>query len=119
LRGLHKQALEERRFALAEDGFEMAEGLRMLAKKKMAMLAEDEAALARVSLKDIVLPWAIAQDKGLGALGENKTVVEHRVIKASLEDAKQAIEEAQAAMRKGAIDVVVKDVTETAEQGDE
>jgi len=100
LKARHKQPLEERRLSLSEDGFEMAESLRLLAKKKIEHLSNDDEALAKTSLKDLVIPWAVAQDKGFAALGEaTKVVVEHRK-GPSIEDAMAAIAEARA-KRKG------------------
>lgn len=99
LKARHKQPLEERRLALSEDGFEMAESLRLLAKKKIEALSNDEEALSKTSLKDLVIPWAVAQDKGFAALGEaTKVVVEHRK-GPSIEDAVAAIAEARAKLK--------------------
>ncbi len=105
LRARHEVAIDVRRRQMAADGFELAEGLRLLAKKKMKMLAEDDEALAKVSLKDLILSNAIAQDKGLAALGENKTIIEHRSGKPTLADAQAAIEEARRSLQKEAVPV--------------
>ena len=101
----HEVAIEVRKKQLAADGFEMAEGIRLLLKQKMAMLADNPDALAKVNVKDLALSYGIAVDKGMLALGENKMVIEHKAGKPSLEDAMKAIEDARAALQKEAIDV--------------
>ena len=101
----HETAIEVRKKQLAADGFEMAEGIRLLMKQKMAMLADNPDALAKVNVKDLALSYGIAVDKGMLALGENKMVIEHKAGKPSLEDAMKAIEEARAALQKEAIEV--------------
>lgn len=101
----HEVAIDVRKKQLAIDGFEMAEGLRLLMKQKLAMLADNPDALAKVGVKDLALSYGIAIDKGMQALGENKMVIEHKASKPSLEDAKKAIEEARAALQKEAISV--------------
>jgi hypothetical protein len=62
-----------------------------------------------VNLRDLVLPYAIAQDKAFAALGENKVIVEHRR-GASLEDAMREIEAVRAKIRQSAIEVDVTPV---------
>jgi hypothetical protein len=109
LRARNDKPLEERRKQLAVDGFEMAEGLRLLAKQKMQSLADNPEELAKVNLRDLVLPYAIAQDKAFAALGENKVIVEHRR-GASLEDAMREIEAVRAKIRQSAIEVDVTPV---------
>lgn len=106
LRARNDRPLEERRKQLAADGFEMAEGLRLLAKQKMQHLADNPDELSKVNLRDLVLPYAIAQDKAFAALGENKVIVEHRK-GASLEDAMNAIEAVRAKLRQSAIEIDV------------
>jgi hypothetical protein len=101
----HETAIEVRRKQLAADGFEMAEGLRLLAKQKLEMLANNPDALAKVNIRDLVLSYGIAVDKGMQALGENKVVVEHKAGKPSLEDAMKAIADARAALQKEAISI--------------
>ena len=101
----HEVAIEVRKKQLAADGFEMAEGIRLLMKQKMAMLADNPDALAKVNVKDLALSYGIAVDKGMLALGENKMVIEHKAGKPSLEDAMKAIEDARAALQKEAINV--------------
>ena len=101
----HEVAIEVRKKQLAADGFEMAEGIRLLLKQKMAMLADNPDALAKVNVKDLALSYGIAVDKGMLALGENKMVIEHKAGKPSLEDAMKAIEDARAALQKEAINV--------------
>jgi hypothetical protein len=101
----HEVAIEVRKKQLAADGFEMAEGIRLLMKQKMAMLADNPDALAKVNVKDLALSYGIAVDKGMLALGENKMVIEHKAGKPSLEDAMKAIEEARAALQKEAITI--------------
>jgi hypothetical protein len=101
----HEVAIDVRKKQLAADGFEMAEGIRLLMKQKMAMLADNPDALAKVNVKDLALSYGIAVDKGMLALGENKMVIEHKAGKPSLEDAMKAIEEARAALQKEAIPV--------------
>lgn len=105
IRSRHEVAIETRKKQLASDGFEMAEGLRLLIKQKMEMLASNPDALAKANIRDFVLSYGIAVDKGMQALGENKVVVEHKSTKPSLEDAMKAIEEARAALQKEAIPI--------------
>lgn len=105
LKTRHADTIDKRRKQLAYDGFEMAEGLRQLAFKKMKMLSEDDNQLMKVPLKDLVLPYAIAQDKGFQALGENTIKVEHTTKKLSIEDARKLIEEAKKDALSDAIDV--------------
>lgn len=107
----HKMALDERRLMMAEDALEIAEGLRLLQKQKMKMLAEDPEQLARTSIKDLTIPWAVANDKFLAAMGENKVTVEHRSGAPSLEDAMKAIQEAREKLKAGTLDVVAVNVT--------
>jgi len=113
LRARHKVVLEERRAMLAEDALEIVEGLRLLQKQKMQMLAEDPEQLARTNIKDLTLPWAIANDKFLSAMGENKVTVEHKSAAPSLEDAMKAIEEAKAKLKATSLEVVAKPVEQT------
>lgn len=105
----HQGALEERRASLAQDGFQMAEQLRMLVQKKAEMLADNEDELRKVNIKDLVLSNAISQDKAFTALGENKVVIEHRKEKMSIQDAKKMILDAQIEVKEAdeAIDVEV------------
>ena len=110
LKTRHKAALDERRAMLAEDALDIAEGLRLLQKEKMRMLAEDPEQLARTNIRDLTLPWGIAQDKFLSAMGENKVVVEHKAGAPSLEDAMKAIEEARAKLKASSVEVVAKPV---------
>ena len=112
LRARHPDTLDKRRKQLAQDGFEMAEGLRQLAKKKMQMLAEDEDQLMKVNLKDLVLPYAIAQDKGFAALEGNTVRVEHTSKKLSIEDARKLIEEARNQIQQGELNVTANEVTD-------
>ena len=111
LRARNEAAIEQRRRELAQDGFEMAEGLRLLIKQKMDSLANNEDALAKVNLRDLALSYGIAVDKGMQALGEAKTVVEHRTGKVSLEDAMKMVQEARdkvaAKIKANAIDAEV------------
>jgi len=97
--------VDERKAALAEDALDIAEGLRLLQKEKMQMLADDPEQLARTNIRDLAIPWGIANDKYLAAVGEQRVVVEHKSGKPSLEDAMKAIEEARAALKLRAIDV--------------
>ena len=110
LKARHKMVLDERRAMLAEDALEIAEGLRLLQKEKMRMLAEDPEQLARTNIRDLAIPWGIANDKFLAALGENKVVVEHKGAAPSLEDAMKAIEEARAKLKASSVEVVAKPV---------
>ncbi len=105
LKARNEVAMDIRRQQLAADGFEMAEKLRLLVGKKADMLANDDAALRRVNIRDLVLPYGIAMDKALQSLGEAKVVVEHRSGKPSLEDAVAAINAAKASLVKDAIPV--------------
>lgn len=99
-------ALDERRTMLADDALELVEGLRLLQKEKMRMLAEDPDQLAKTSIKDLSIPWGIANDKWFAAMGENKVIVEHRK-GVSLEDAMAAIAAARAKLKEQAIEVNV------------
>jgi hypothetical protein len=105
--------LEERRQVLAQDALEVAEGLRLLQKEKMRMLAEDPEQLARTNIRDLAIPWGISIDKYLAVMGENKVVVEHKGAAPSLEDAMKAIEEARAKLKASSVEVVAKPVEET------
>jgi uncharacterized protein YerC len=105
LKARHPMALEQRRSQLATDAWEMAEKLRHLVGKKVEMLIDDEDAMKKVNIRDLVLPYGIAMDKGLQVLGEQKIVIEHRKGRPSLEDAQKAIAEARAELARGAIDV--------------
>lgn len=105
LRARHEVAVEVRRKQLAGDGFEMAEGLRLLAKQKMEQLSNDPVALAKVNLRDLAISYGVAVDKGMLALDGNRTIVEHVSRKPSLADAQAAINEARAALQKEAIPV--------------
>lgn len=106
LKARHKMALDERRTMLADDALELVEGLRLLQKEKMRMLAEDPDQLAKTSIKDLAIPWGIANDKWFAAMGENKVIVEHRK-GVSLEDAMAAIAAAKAKLKEQAIEVNV------------
>jgi hypothetical protein len=110
LRARNEATIEVRKKQLATDGLEMAEGLRLLVKQKMERLAANPDALDKTNLRDLVLPYGIAVDKAMQAMGQPTAVVEHKSGKPSLEDAVAAIEEARAQLRKNAIDVVAKDV---------
>lgn len=110
LKARHEVALEERRKILAQDALEIAEGFRLLQKEKMRMLAEDPEQLARTNIRDLAIPWGIANDKFLAAIGENKVVVEHKGAAPSLEDAMRAIEEARAKLKASSVEVLAKPV---------
>lgn len=100
LKGRHKQAFEARRQQLADDSFELQEGIRLVAKRKLELLAQDDNLLMKTNLKDLLLSYGIAQDKALQAAGENKQVIEVRQNKLSLSDAIAAIEDAKAKLKK-------------------
>lgn len=105
LKARHATALEVRRQQMATDGWEIAEGLRFLMKKKMAMLADDDAALSKTSLKDLAVAKAVEQDKAFAALGEKQvSVIEHRT-GPSIADFQKAIAEARQNMVKEAVPV--------------
>ena len=108
LKARHEVALAVRRQLLAQDALDIAEGLRLLQKEKMRMLAEDRDQLSRTNIKDLAIPWGIANDKFLSAMGENKVVVEHKSAAPSLEDAMKAIEEARAKLKASSVDIVAK-----------
>ena len=110
IRARHKMAIEQRKMELAQDGFEMAEGLRLLVKMKMEQLANNPEALAKTNLRDLVLPYGIAVDKGMQALGQPTAVVEHKSHKPSLEEAMKAVEEARARLRGESVEIVAKPV---------
>lgn len=111
LKARHSMVVEERRKLLAQDALDVAEGLRLLQKEKMRMLAEDPEQLARTNIRDLTLPWAIANDKYLSAIGENKVTIEHKSAAPSLEDAMKAIEEARNKLKASSMEVITKDVT--------
>lgn len=108
LRSRHEEVIEVRRRQLAADGFEMAEGARLLVKKRMEMLADDEDQLKKTNIKDITLAYAVLQDKGLQALGEARTIVEHRAGRPSIEDALAAIKEARKSVQEGSVEIETK-----------
>jgi len=112
LKARHKMALDQRRAMLADDALDIAEGLRLLQKEKMRMLAEDPDQLARTNIKDLAIPWGIANDKFLSAMGENKVVVEHKSSAPSLEDAVKAIEEARAKLKAASVETIVSPIKE-------
>ena len=105
LRSRHKVAVEIRREQLAADGFEMAEGLRLLAQQKMSDLAADPKELKKVNLRDLAISYGVAVDKGMLALDGNRVTVEHVSKKPSLADAMEAIKEARQALQKEAIPI--------------
>jgi len=105
LKARHAQPLEERKAMLAMDGFDMAERLRLVVLRKLDMMADDDDQIRKASLKDLVLPWGIAQDKGMLAAEGNKVQVEHTKGKVGLEDAVKAIEEAKRLLETDVIDV--------------
>lgn len=117
LRGRHAMAIEKRRQQLALDGFELAEGVRMLAKEKIVKLADNPKQLANTSLRDLAVSYGIFHDKGLLAAEGNRTIVEHKPKLLTLEDAAAAIDEARKFFQKEAIPVEAKvipvGVTET------
>lgn len=110
LKARHPMALDVRRKQLAADALEIAEGIRLLQKEKIAQLANDPGALAKTNLRDLTLPWGIAQDKFFGALGEAQTVVEHRTNGMSIEDAQRMIEAARAKVKAASVEVDVTPV---------
>jgi len=105
LRTRHEAAIEVRRKQLANDGFEIAEGLRLLTKEKMNQMAADPKQMQKANLRDLVISWGIAQDKGLVAAEGNRSIVEHVSRRPSLADAAAAIEEARKALQKEAIQI--------------
>lgn len=105
LRARHATAIEVRRQQLAADGFELAEGVRMLAKEKMVKLAENPKELAKTSLRDLAVSYGVFHDKGLMAAEGNRTIIEHVSKRPTLEDAQKAIEEARAVLQKEAIPI--------------
>lgn len=105
LKARNGAVLAIRREEMALDGFETAEKLRMLVSDKAEMLSDDEDALKKTSIKDLVLARAIEQDKAFAAIGENTVVVEHRKVGPSLADAQEFIESMKAQVRAEAIDV--------------
>ena len=110
LKARHPMALDARRKALAADALEIAEGIRLLQKEKIAQLANDPEALAKTNLRDLTLPWGISMDKFFGALGEAQTVVEHRTGGLSIEDAQKVIEAARAKVKAASVEVNVTPV---------
>ncbi len=118
IRARHEMAIEHRKKELAQDGFEMAEGLRLLVKMKMEQLANNPEALAKTNLRDLVLPYGIAVDKGMQALGQPTSVVEHKTTKPSLEDAMKMVEEAKARARAKIKSEAIDIATEPAEKAE-
>lgn len=110
LKARHSMVLEDRRKQLAQDALDIAEGLRLLQKEKMRMLAEDPDQLAKTNIRDLAIPWGIANDKFMAAMGENKVTIEHKTLAPSLEDAMKAIEEARAKMKAASIETMVSEV---------
>lgn len=110
LKARHPMALDVRRKQLAADALEIAEGIRLLQKEKIAQLANDPEALAKTNLRDLTLPWGISMDKFFGALGEAQTVVEHRTNGMSIEDAQKMIEAARARVKAASVEVDVTPV---------
>tara|TARA_R110000787_G_scaffold71094_1_gene158218 strand:+ start:43 stop:570 length:528 start_codon:yes stop_codon:yes gene_type:complete len=107
----HAGALEKRRQQLANDGFLQVEKLRYVADKKLSMLAEDDDALKKVNIKDLIISQAVAQDKSFAAIGEGpKAIVEHRGKEPSIADAMKVIADARAALQKEAVPVDVVEV---------
>lgn len=111
VRKRHKVTIEEHRERFASDGVELAESLRLVAKAKLQQLADDPEQLAKTNIRDLILPYAIAQDKVFSALGENTVVVEHRSKGVSLEDAQKAIAEARAKIKAESIEINVTEKT--------
>jgi hypothetical protein len=101
IRTRHEDLIRRRREVIAEDALELAEGTRMLAMDKMAMMSDDPEMLAATPLRDLALSYGIFTDKHILATdGGNKMIVEHQGAKAvSLADAVKAIEEAKALLR--------------------
>lgn len=116
LKSRHITLIEERRQSLAQDALDIAEGLRLLQKEKMRMLAEDPEQLARTNIKDLGITWGIANDKYLTVMGENKVTIEHKSAAPSLEDAMKAIEEARAKLKAGSVEILTKPVSNEADQ---
>jgi hypothetical protein len=101
IRTTHADLIRRRREVIAEDALELAEGTRMLAMDKMAMMSDDPDMLAATPLRDLALSYGIFTDKHILATdGGNKMIVEHQGAKAvSLADAVKAIEEAKALLK--------------------
>jgi hypothetical protein len=101
IRTTHADLIRRRREVIAEDALELAEGTRMLAMDKMAMMSDDPEMLAATPLRDLALSYGIFTDKHILATdGGNKMIVEHQGAKAvSLADAVKAIEEAKALLK--------------------
>ena len=111
LKHRHAGALDKRRQQLANDGFLQTEKIRYIADKKLNMLAEDDDALRKVSIKDLILAGAISQDKSFDAMGEGtKVTVEHKGGQPSIADAMKMIQEARNALQKEAVPVDVVEV---------
>ena len=111
LKSRHLTVVEDRKKQLAQDALDIQEGLRLLQKEKMRMLAEDPEQLARTNIRDLAIPWGISVDKYLAVMGENKVTVEHKSAAPSLEDAMKAIEEAKAKLKASSMEVITTDVT--------
>lgn len=111
LKSRHAGPLAERRKQLATEGFELAEGMRVLLKEKMTHLADNPDELHKTSLKDMAISFGIFQDKGFAALGETQSriLVEHRH-GVSIEEAQAAITAAKNKLAEAATEVVVQEV---------
>ena len=107
LRSRHDVALDVRRQQLARDGWEMADGIRLLQLKKLQKLADDPEALDKVSIRDLALARNMELEHSMSVLGEQTTTVKHVSGKPSLADAMAAIKEAREALQKEAIPVEV------------
>jgi len=109
----HREVIADKRAQLAEEAFELAEGTRQLAKKKIQMLAEDPEALREMNLRDLNQAYKLAMDAGCYTLGtESRVTIEHKKEGISLEDAHKIIEEAKKQvrtieMKDAAVDAVV------------
>jgi len=114
MKARHEQTLAERRKVLAVEGFELAEGMRVLIKEKMEGMADDPVQLRATPLRDMAIGYGIFQDKAFCALGEHtgRVIVEHRM-GPSIEDAQAAIAEMREELRNKSTEVVVKELVDS------
>lgn len=97
LKSRHGDTLEARRMQLAEDGFNDVAVLREIKRKKALMLLDDEDALKKTNLKDLVLAEAVQIDKAMQM--QDQRMQEERGGGISLKDALEAIEAAKESVR--------------------
>lgn len=100
-RDRHTETIDRRRQQLAEDAFELAEGLRQLAKLKVRMMLENPDEIKETNIRDFAQSYKAVMDSGLQSWGEEqKIVVDKKHDGIALADAVKAIEEAKKQIQK-------------------